>query len=171
VLVSVLLAAQYRCVPVNSNVKGHDTRHHPGEQMSFVRNLISRLLPGSSSSEFKIAEGASARLLQLLEGPARLYAFDFKTIPLKPEIQPMLGFLAAASDVFAHDAGGRLGGPGSINATLRVYQTLFDDRQTEALMESRSSSTATQPRALKLAASLEFHSPRPCFAEMWILRR
>lgn len=104
--------------------------------MSFVRNLMSRFFPDSPASEFKIAEDASARLLQLLAGPAKLYAFDFKAIPLKPEIQPMLGFLAAASDVFAHDAGGRLGGPGSINATLRVYQSLFDDRQTEALMES-----------------------------------
>ena len=104
--------------------------------MSFVRNLISRFLPGSASGEFKVAEDASARLLHLLTGPVRLYAFDFKAIPLKPEIQPMLGFLAAASDVFAHDAGGRLGGPGSINATLRVYQSLFDDRQTEALMGS-----------------------------------
>ena len=104
--------------------------------MSFVRKLFSRFVGGSSAGEFKIAEDASARLLQLLAGSARLYAFNFTAIPLKPEIQPMLGFLAAASDVFAHDVGGRLGGPGSINATLRVYQSLFEERHTEALMES-----------------------------------
>jgi len=105
--------------------------------MSFVRRLLSYLSPGRSvNKEFKVAELASQSLLQLLEAPVKFYSFDFKAIPLRSEVHAMLGFLAAASDVFAQSFGGSPAGLGSINATLRVYQALFDEQHTEALMES-----------------------------------
>jgi hypothetical protein len=96
----------------------------------FLRRLFSK-----GPSEFEVAETASAEFLQFIERPSNHFQFDFKAIPLSPEIQPMLGFISSACDVFAQRNGGQSAGLGSINATLRVYQALFDESKTEGLME------------------------------------
>jgi hypothetical protein len=89
------------------------------------------------SSEFKVAEIASEQFLTHIGPPAAAAGIDFKAIPMKPTIQPLLGFIVGATNAFAHfGANGQLGGPGAINAALRVYQTLLDPRHTEALMET-----------------------------------
>lgn len=85
----------------------------------------------------------------MIAGPSALYAFDFKAVPLKAEIQPLLGFISAACDVFAHDLGGEPAGPGSINATLRAYQSLFDEQHTEVLIESTFELYRERPEAFE----------------------
>lgn len=103
--------------------------------MSFILKFVRGLFSKPSPSEFEVAETASAEFLQFIDRPSKHCQFDFRAIPLSPEIQPMLGFTSSACDVFAQRNGGQSAGLGSINATLRVYQALFDESNIEGLME------------------------------------
>lgn len=85
--------------------------------------------------ELQIAEEASSNLYLRVVMHSMIYGLDLKDIPVTKEVQPLVGFLSAAADVCSQSLGGKAGGNGSVNATLRLYQSIFPEEKIVDLME------------------------------------
>ena len=100
------------------------------------RRLLARITPPyGRRREMLVAEEVKGVLAPHLVVHTTLFEFEFKLIPVSPEVDAAVGFLSSAADVVSQSRGGSPGGFGSINGTLRLYQIFFLENETESLME------------------------------------
>ena len=84
----------------------------------------------------RIAETVGTDLTLHLLLHSKIYDLSLTNLPLDSTLQPMIGFVSAASDVYAQSLGGKAGGNGGVNGTLRVFQKLFPEDRIEELLET-----------------------------------
>jgi hypothetical protein len=99
------------------------------------QKLLRKLSPRRRfEHEYRVAELTTAFLQPILASSAKTCGFSYQAVPIGNEIHLLIGFLSSIHDVYAQSLGAEGGGPASINGTMKTYQSLFGDANTEALM-------------------------------------